>query len=238
MKSIIKLKDRFLAGAAGFALVGGGLMTAAPASASEIVTPADAPAPGQSQSVAPAPAPGSQSPLPAAEQEMLEKLVAATDLDNQVFDAAAALDSGVGDSAVADYAAAYQTQGSVVNLPAVTQAEASEAGLSIAAAASSCTGARGYTGFWGWGWQTALNSCDTDLLMAAIAGTGGVTAGVGGVIAAATGPGAPVGGIVAAAGGLIAAGSGIILICKNASYDYKAIYLNVFVTGGVGCWGQ
>jgi len=149
VKSHMKLKNRFLAGAAGFAIVAGGLMTAAPASASENVTPPNAPAPGQSQSVAPAPAPRSQSPLPAAEQEMHEKLVAATDLDNQVFDAAAALDSGVSDSAVADYAAAYQSQGSVVNLPAATQTEASEAGLSIAAAASSCTGARGYTGFWG-----------------------------------------------------------------------------------------
>ncbi len=35
----MKLKDRFLAGAAGFALVASGLITAAPASASEDVTP-------------------------------------------------------------------------------------------------------------------------------------------------------------------------------------------------------
>ncbi|KIC60037.1 hypothetical protein RM52_01095 [Microbacterium hominis] len=36
----------------------------------------------------------------------------------------------------------------------------------------------------------------------------------------------------------VAAGAGIIAICKAASREKQAIYLNVYVTGGVGCWGQ
>ncbi|PPG20751.1 hypothetical protein C5D16_09685 [Rathayibacter toxicus] len=49
---------------------------------------------------------------------------------------------------------------------------------------------------------------------------------------------APAGAITAAAGGVAEAGAGIVGICKAASYDAKAIYLNAFVTGGVCCWGQ
>jgi len=185
-----------------------------------------------------APAVGSAASLPAADQVELEQLLAATDGATGTFDATKALGTGANEQAVADYATSYRAAGqNVIGLPEPVREQASEAGGRVAAAASSCTGNRGYTGFYGWGWQWALNSCDTDLLMAAVAGGGGAVAAVGGIISAA-GVTAPAGAITAAAGGLVAAGAGIVGICKAASYEKKAIYLNAYLSGSVGCWGQ
>ena len=149
-----------------------------------------------------------------------------------------ALATGASESDVADYAAAYQASGrEVSNLSIRVQNQITDTGERVAAAAAACTGSRGYTGFYGWGWQYSLNSCDTDLLIAALFGGGSAVAAVGGVISAA-GVTAPVGAITAAVGALIAAGAGPVSICKAASYTKKAIFLNVFVIGTVGCWGQ
>jgi hypothetical protein len=57
-------------------------------------------------------------------------------------------------------------------------------------------------------------------------------------VIAASGVGAPEGAVAAAAGGLVAAGGPIIQVCKAASYEKQAIYLNAYVSGAVGCWGQ
>lgn len=212
------------------ALIAGGIMAANPATAAEEEAPVATEA---------NPANGPEAQLSAADAALLTQLEAATNTSTGTFDAQAALAAGADPSAVADFAATYSSAGrSVVHLDAGTANLVSPAATDIVAAAATCSGARGYTGFWGWGWQTALDSCDTDLLMTSIAGGGGGIAAVGGVIAAATGPGAPAGGIVAAAGGLVAAGAGIIAICKAASREKQAIYLNVYVTGSVGCWGQ
>ncbi|MGN7187735.1 hypothetical protein [Microbacterium enclense] len=225
-------RRRRLSGLAGtataLAVVVGFALAPSAAHAAETTTPPSASAP----------ATGPEASLSAADQAELETLLAATDSATGTFDAAKALGAGASEQAVADYAASYEAAGqNVTGLVETVRAQTSEAGERVAAAASSCTGDRGYTGFYGWGWQWALNSCDTDLLMAALAGGGGAVAAVGGVISAA-GVTAPAGAVTAAAGGLVAAGAGIVSICKAASYEKKAIYLNAFVTGSVGCWGQ
>lgn len=199
-------------------------------------------APATAAGAAEVPAPddmttGPAAELNAADKAELEALIAATDQEAGVFDASVALGAGVDASAVADFATSYEAAGlSVINLDSEIAAEPSAAGLRVAAAAA-CTGDRGYTGFWGWGWQWALNSCDTNLLMAALAGGGGGIAAVGGVLTAA-GVTAPAGAVTAAAGGLVAAGAGIVGICKAASYEKSAVYINAYVSGSVGCWGQ
>lgn len=181
---------------------------------------------------------GPEAALSAQEQRELQSLLSATDPSRGTFDVTKARDLGASEQAIADFATSYQAAGrSVLGLTVTTQIQRSDVGERVAAAAASCTGTRGYTGFYGWGWQWALNSCDTDLLMAALAGVGGGTAAVGGIISAA-GVTAPAGAVTAAVGGLIAAGAGVIGICKAASYEAKAIYLNAYVIGSVGCWGQ
>jgi hypothetical protein len=113
------------------------------------------------------------SPSP-EDTAVLETLVSATNPSSGVFDADKALAEGVSPSDVADYATAFEAAGKTVSgIPGSVKAQTSEAGDRVAAAASRCTGDRGYTGFWGWGWQWALNSCDTDLLTAALVAGGG-----------------------------------------------------------------
>lgn len=225
-------RRRRLSGLAGtataLAVVVGFALAPSAAQASETTAPPSASAP----------ATGPEASLSAADQAELETLLAATDSATGTFDATKALGAGASEQAVADFATSYEAAGQhVTGLDEPLRAQTSEAGERVAAAASSCTGDRGYTGFYGWGWQWALNSCDTDLLMAALAGGGGAVAAVGGIISAA-GVTAPAGAVTAAAGGLVAAGAGVVGICKAASYEKKAIYLNAFVTGSVGCWGQ
>lgn len=223
--------NRIMASVAGMALVLAAGLVAAPAHAVE--TP-----PGVAPPTAEAPLTGPVGTLTAAQTTELEILLASTDASTGVFNADQALFAGASAAAVADFAVAYQAGGlKASNVDPGLQAQATASGERVAAAAASCAGARGYTGFYGWGWQWALNSCDTDLLMAALAGGGGSVAAIGGIISAA-GVTAPVGAITAAVGGLVAAGAGVVGICKAASYDTKSIYLNAFVVGGVGCWGQ
>jgi hypothetical protein len=223
-------KKRITAGLAGMALALTATLVAAPAQAAE--PPAE-----QAPPTAAAPLLGPVGTLTAAQSTEFEILLASTDATTGVFNAEQALAAGAPAPAVADYAAAFQASGQgVANVTPGLQAQATESGAQVAAAAS-CAGARGYTGFYGWGWQWALNSCDTDLLIAALAGGGGSIAAVGGLISAA-GVTAPAGAVTAAAGGLVVAGAGVVGICKAASYDTKSIYLNSFVAGGIGCWGQ
>ena len=202
--------DRLTTGMIGAALICTTAFVATPAVAAEM-------SPTEATPTAESPLLGPEATLSPADKAQLEVLLNATNLEVGVFDAAQAVTAGASLVAVADYAATYEASGAVVaNSTPNLLSSTSAVGERLAAAALSCTGARGYTGFYGWGWQWALNSCDTDLLMAALAGGGGATAAVGGVISAA----------------------GVVGICKAASYEAKAIYPNAFVTGGVGCWGQ
>lgn len=195
---------------------------------------------------APAPTPSSAgAKLSEAQSAELESLVGASDFANSTFDSDAALMSGVAETAVADYALVLEADGWTVNGANTIslRAEASPSGTEVAAAAAACTGKRGYTGFYGAFWQFALNSCDTETLIASVAAAGGSTAAIGAAIAAvgalpSSGLSVPAGAITAAVGGLIAAGAGPLTVCKTASYGVHAIYLNAFVTGGIGCWGQ
>jgi len=225
-----EMKKRMTAGIMGAAVLVLASAGASSASAAEASAPA--------VPTAAEPAVGPAASLSAEDTALLETLLSATDSSSGVFDAERALAAGASPSDVADYATAYQAAGkSVEGIPVSVKAQTSEAGERVAAAASRCTGDRGYTGFWGWGWQWALNSCDTDLLSAALVAGGGGVAAVGGIISAA-GVTAPAGAVTAAAGGLVAAGGPIIQVCKAASYEKQAIYLNAFVSGNVGCWGQ
>lgn len=224
----MKMKMRLIAGVAGMAIVIAGTALAGPAHAGQ----APSASPGATAIT------GTGSDLSLSEKLDLEKLLAATDQPAGIFDAAKAVASGVGPGPVADFAASYEAAGKRVSgLSSEVKAQISEVGDRIIHTLRSCTGKSGYTGFWGWGWQVALNSCDTDLLIAAMLSGGGGAGAIAGILAA-TGVGLPVAAITAAVGGLIAAEAGIVQVCKAASYDDEAIYLNAFVTGGVGCWGQ
>lgn len=154
VKIIMKRHLRPVAALAAAALLAGGLLTSSPATAAE--NPASSPS-------AQHPLDGPVSQLSAAEERALSRLESATDTATGVFDAEAALAAGVSASDVADYAATYTAAGNdVVGMTSSVDAQTTPQARTVAAAAATCSGARGYTGFWGWGWQTALDSCDTD----------------------------------------------------------------------------
>lgn len=238
---MIKNKNRVMTGLLG-AFLAVGIVATTPGVA---LADAGTALPKASQDT-PVPTPDSAgAQLSDAQSAELESLVGASDFATSTFDADAALTSGVDETAVADYALVLEADGWTV-IGASTpnlRAEASPMATEVAAAAAACTGKRGYTGFHGVFWQFALNSCDTDLLIASVAAAGSSTAAIGGVIAAvgalpSSGLSVPAGAITAAVGGLIAAGAGPLTVCKTASHGVHAIYLNAFVTGGIGCWGQ
>lgn len=174
--------------------------------------------------------------LTAGQEAELNALDAATSHALETFDPAAAAAAGASEAGIADYAYVLNSQGWTVVNEEFPTARASTVAIETAAAAAACTGRSGYTGFYGAFWQWALNSCQTDTLIAAVAAGGGGTAAIGGLLTA-LGV-APAGAITAAVGGLVVAGSGFLTVCKTASYGVHAIYLNAYVTGGVGCWGQ
>lgn len=177
------------------------------------------------------------TPLTPAQEAELTALVDAADLENQIFDVAAATEAGVSESQIADFSYVVAANGwEIVGAQDVDQL-LSSASSSLVTSYSGCTGANGYTGYWGWGWQWAANSCITDSLIAgAAAGAGGV-----GAIAAiltAIPPAAAAAPIAYAAGAVVAAGGGFLAACKTFSYGVHAIYLNINSAGAPGCWGQ
>lgn len=178
------------------------------------------------------------SVLTAAQEAELNALDSATDHTTLTFDPVAASAVGASAEGIADYALVLQSRGwTTLSQDSVT-ASASDVATAIVSARAKCTGKRGYTGFHGAFWQWALNSCDTNLLITSVVagGGGGGVAAIGALLAS-LGI-APAGAITAAVGGVIAAGAGPLKICQAASYGANAIYMNTFVTGGVGCWGQ
>lgn len=220
-----KPKNRLVACMMGGVLLLASTLMAAPAHASEAPQPDTAPVTSEVQ-------------LSAEQKADLQSLLAGIESTSGVFHADRALAAGVSESDVADFAASFEASGGTVSdLPSTTKSEISAQGKQIAMAAASCKGSRGYTGFYGWGWQFALNSCDTDLLIAAVGGAGTSYAALGGLIAVG-GVTAPAGAVTIAVGGIIAAGAVPLSICKAASYGKKAIFLNAYIGGGIGCWGQ
>jgi len=201
-----------------------GSLFSAPASAAEM--------PPQTPSVSLATAVDSENSLSSEQKDAIYLLTSATDREARTFDSDEAVAAGVDEQAVAEYAAAFQN---TAGLPSEGQDSRVMPGSTTTVAA--CTGKRGYTGFYGWGWQTALNSCETNLLIGAMGAGGGGAYAISGVLVAAGVP-APAAAVTAAVGGLITAGVGVVSVCKAASYTKNAIYLDAFVTGGVGCWGQ
>lgn len=208
------------------ALLVGGL--AAPASATEVEDPELTPVPA------------AEAVLSEAQIAELEALYESTDSASRTFDAAAAVASGATEQGTADYASVLVAEGWAVQGETVEPTAATQ---SIASALAACTGRSGYTGYYGWGWQWGLNSCQTDTLIAAVnLGAGGATA-VGAVFAAiGLIPGAapvavPVAVVSGAVAAVIAYGSLGLNVCKTASYGVHAIYLNLYYTS-VRCWGQ
>lgn len=114
-------------------------MAAGPATAS------DAEEPGTSED---SQVMGPPAELSAEDEALLRQLEQAIDTAAGAFDADAALAAGADPVVVADFAAAYEAAGrDVVNIQPATESLVTEAGTEVVAAAASCTGARGYTGF-------------------------------------------------------------------------------------------
>lgn len=178
--------------------------------------------------------PEQQVTLSPAEAAELEGLLSASDFAAKSFDPTAAVAAGVEATAIADYATVVAAGGWTISSPASLTAQASESAQLAAVGVAACTGRSGYTGFYGAFWQIALNSCQTESLILAIRGVGGGAAAIGGLLAAIGFPG---GAIAAAVGVLIVANPWPLDVCKAASGKH-AIYINIFVVGGVGCWGQ
>lgn len=208
------------------ALLVGGL--AAPASATEPVEPE------------PTPVATEESVLSDEQAAELELLYGATDPAARAFDADLAVASGASPEGTADYAAVLTAEGWDVRGETV---DPSAGAREVAGVAAACTGVSGYTGYYGWGWQWGLNSCQTDTLIAAVFQGAGGAAAIGGVFAAiglipAAAPvGIPAAVISGAVGGVIAFGGLSLTTCKTASYGVHAIYLNLYYAS-VGCWGQ
>lgn len=150
--------------------------------------------------------------------------------EQSVFDYGAAVAAGVRTDFAADFATGVVAGGGeITNAPAdVSAGSTAEAATILAAAA--CSGRNGSGVYW-WGWQTALDSCNTSVLINAMWAGAGVAA-LAGIISSETGVGAAAGGIAAAA---LTIGAGALGIC--ASWG-NGIYWNTLYTGTPFCWGQ
>ncbi|WOF23632.1 hypothetical protein N8K70_02830 [Microbacterium betulae] len=174
--------------------------------------------------------------LTAEQAAELDALESATDFGAKTFDIGAAEDTGASAQGIADFAHVLETQGWTTIGGGLTVSPSTATAQIIATAAAACTGKSGYTGFYGAFWQWALNSCQTDTLIAGVA-AGAAGAGAVAAVFAAVGV-APAAGVSTAIGALVGANAAFLTVCKTASYGVHAIYLNAYVTGGVGCWGQ
>ncbi|MFC6355171.1 hypothetical protein [Luethyella okanaganae] len=179
--------------------------------------------------------------ISAEEQANLDALLAASDNsgDVAVFDVDQALQLGADEAATQRYASAFVESGGTLaaglSSVAADIARGTQAG---AMALAACLGQTGFTGYYWFGPQTALDSCLTTAFINGIA----LAAAGGGVYAAASAltvaglPAAAVTGVVAAVLGL---GVVFLTICKDTS-SVNAIYLNGGIPGVVppSCWAQ
>lgn len=96
----------------------------------------------------------------------LTALVDAADLENQIFDVAAATEAGVSEAQIADFSYVVAANGwEIVGVQDVDRV-LSSASNDLVTTYSACTGTNSYTGYWGGAWQWALDSCTTESLVA------------------------------------------------------------------------
>lgn len=168
---------------------------------------------------------------------VIEQLIQSADRETNVFSADRALRVGVDAQTVADFSGVVEAMGWMVDGEVGDERLLSESASVVAAKAAACTGQRGYTGFWGYMWQWAFNSCDTELIQSALLAGGAVVGTIAGIFAAVPGA-APAAAVTAAVAGVIAVGAPVLEVCQKASYNYNAVYFNLMVYGSAGCWAQ
>lgn len=179
--------------------------------------------------VAPASASPSRGPSAASAADRAESLLTGVDRTTQVFDGAAATRAGATTEDVEDFAAGYVAGGGAVENVEVSE-ETVSALRAPAAALRSCSG-RNSADVTGLQANLYLNSCNTNKLVAALAGGAGVAALVG-VITAATGVGGAAGGIAAA---LLTIGSAAVAYCGARG---RGIGFHVLPVGPPWCRSQ
>lgn len=168
--------------------------------------------------------------LTAEEISNLEALTSASKDDaGPVFDAELAGELGASVASIAEYSDGFVAAGGRLAQPSAGERPA---------AVNACNGGSGFTGWYWFGPQVAMNSCQTDLLMAGI-GTAIAGGGLYTLSSALTVAGLPSSAVVGVATGVVALGLGFLSICKAASSN-GAIYLNGGIPGIIvpSCWGQ
>lgn len=179
--------------------------------------------------------------IPAAERANLDAVLAASDNsgDTAVFDIDRALELGADEAAAEEFALAFVASGGVL---ADTSSAGSEqlklkASMTVSAKAA-CRGRTGYTGYYWFGPQSALDSCLTTGLINGI----GIAAAGGGTYTAAsalTVAGLPSSAVVGVVSAVLALGVAFLTVCRDTS-SLGAMYLNGGVPGVVApsCWAQ
>ncbi|MGL4340435.1 MAG: hypothetical protein ACRCSP_08465 [Rhodoglobus sp.] len=168
----------------------------------------------------------------------LEALTSATKNSDAgpVFDAALALKLGATQSSISGFSAGLNAGVGRLTKARVSEDTTQEQG--VLAAARACSGASGFTGYYWFGPQIAMDSCQTDLLQAGI----GIALAGGGVYTAAsalTAAGLPAAAVIGVVTAVIGLGLGFVSLCKAAS-SHGGIYLNGGIPGIIApsCWGQ
>lgn len=193
--------------------------------------PSDQP-PGTSESSAIV---GEAGALTPEQDRDLTALVGALSEADRSFDVDQAVSAGASAQSAADFTHILSASGWTID-GETPHESVSDIAVQVALSSTACTGKTGYIGFFGAFWQSALNSCLTDTVKAGIAAGG---AGAGAIAAAlAAGGVLPAAAIAGAVGAFLAAGVAVVHLCQTASYGVHAIYVNFFVTGNLGCWGQ
>jgi hypothetical protein len=167
------------------------------------------------------------------QQRDVDAVAIASDEHARTFDVAVARDNGASEAGITDFAEVIGASGWTV-LGDYDRSHVSD----TARALKACAGASSYTGYHiPWGHQWALNSCETDTLIAGVkvvVAGGAATAAVALLAGKAGAPVALVAGAVAAIAGV---GVAFLELCKTASSN-DAIYVNVLGTPTASCWGQ
>ncbi len=179
--------------------------------------------------------------ISAEEQANLDALLAASDNtgDVAVFDVDQALALGADEVATQEFATTFvEAGGTLADSASAESAKIAESSEASAMAVAACRGKTGFTGYYWFGPQTALDSCLTTTFIngIAVAAAGGGTYAAASALTVAGLPAAAVVGVVAAVLGL---GVAFLTICKDTS-SVNAIYLNGGVAGVVppSCWAQ
>lgn len=179
--------------------------------------------------------------IPAAEQANLDALLAASDNtgDVAVFDVDRALELGADETATEEFAVSFvEAGGTLAPSESTVAADAAMSSKAGAMALAACRGNTGFTGYYWFGPQTAMDSCLTTGFIngIALAAAGGGTYAAASALTVAGLPLAAVTGVIA---GVLGVGIVFLTICKDTS-SIGAIYLNGGIPGAVppSCWAQ